>query len=1003
MQQKAAEQAKAQAQAQAQAQLQQKASEPVIAQASERSERPVTQTQSAGRAQEIQNGQQEQAQHANSHSKQRAQTQAASQPQSSKPVQRASAGQTLAQQPSQQPHSQPQQPQQPRASQAQQQQRALAEYFRNFVAQMGYHPELVNDQRALCQKAIEESQEGNPRACMVYALCLHLFKERGASPERVRELDRQALHWLVRAANGGFEPTIPYNSAPNEPLPSVTITAGDRMTVSVVAGANAMLGEWYRRGIGCGADFNRAFKYYKRATELGDATAHQHLADMYEKGAGIHRDEGMAFLYYRKAAEKGNVKGMYKTARAYELGRGTPQDFMTAKQWYRKAVLRGHFASAVRLAAMSLDASYETYDNLYEAVRVLESPRTCHDIAAAHTSTKHGARMDARQMKKWLFKAANRGHARSQYLMGKMYHDHRLLEATGSATVPDGKGGRTPINTLERAFFWYHQAALQGFQPAQFAISGMYRTGAGVPVDPVMADKWAQAASRPVPVQTRGSLKDFANVPSYSLVDLMGPPWTGNNSPKPCMKIWKDTGVGAEAGLDGMPGISGSPPTIDVGAHACKDPHSCIHNKIAAAARETEGMDPYEQDTHGFGTMVELVSSMHLAERQTLQDRNVSGRIPSIELIEAYKSTFPRMVETLTCVREIFRLAEAYTKNEKHHEAIEEYLHGFSFFEGMFDLDNFQARLLAAISVQVVTAQETMHCHAQLVDCFLNLLNQPPELGIVHLGSAISVMQGTDKYYPTAVCLLGCYRIRVGRYALACHDFEAALKVEEARLAPPTTTAADGKPPQGRYVSPVMKECAYWLGIAKTKLEGRENLVDGIRWLLRYLHWCGTESVGRHVVDAHLTIAGACLALNLPPKLIEHYNKAVTCLAKRPPFYGEIINSHLLVMLKDEVMFCELGGENVRQLRWSTLRKMVEGKTKMPLGKVCDACGMREGMAMSGSGEGVKLKGCKGCGRVWYCGVNCQIAHWVTRHSKECVSTSKRIQKGGAGKADTKQ
>ncbi|KAI9013148.1 hypothetical protein BC832DRAFT_528481, partial [Gaertneriomyces semiglobifer] len=134
-----------------------------------------------------------------------------------------------------------------------------------------------------------------------------------------------------------------------------------------------MLGEWYRRGIGCGADFNRAFKYYKRATELGDATAHQHLADMYEKGAGIHRDEGMAFLYYRKAAEKGN--------------------------------------------------------------------------------------------------------------------------ATGSATVPDGKGGRTPINTLERAFFWYHQAALQGFQPAQFAISGMYRTGAGVPVDPVMADKWAQAAS----------------------------------------------------------------------------------------------------------------------------------------------------------------------------------------------------------------------------------------------------------------------------------------------------------------------------------------------------------------------------------------------------------------------------------------------------------------------------------------------------------------------------
>ncbi|KAI9340392.1 hypothetical protein DFJ73DRAFT_628038, partial [Zopfochytrium polystomum] len=172
-----------------------------------------------------------------------------------------------------------------------------------------------------------------------------------------------------------------------------------------------LLGETYRKGIGCAPDLNTAFRHYRRAALLSNVEGYIGLAGMYERGDGIVRDHSAALSLYKKAAESGSVLAMYKVGLAHEKGR------------------------------------------------------------------------DARLIRKWYRKGAKAGHRRSQWQLGKSYDD------IGSSSKEHEK-------ELEKAFFWYHAAAIQGYLPAQWAVSNMYRRGRGVVKNLEMAELWQQAANR---------------------------------------------------------------------------------------------------------------------------------------------------------------------------------------------------------------------------------------------------------------------------------------------------------------------------------------------------------------------------------------------------------------------------------------------------------------------------------------------------------------------------
>ena len=89
---------------------------------------------------------------------------------------------------------------------------------------------------------------------------------------------------------------------------------------------------------------------YRRAAELGDASAQFKMALMYDRGNGMPQDYTEAVRWYRKSAEQGFVEAQYNLGSMYDSGVGVPQEYAEAVIWYRKAAEQGHASAQKNLA-----------------------------------------------------------------------------------------------------------------------------------------------------------------------------------------------------------------------------------------------------------------------------------------------------------------------------------------------------------------------------------------------------------------------------------------------------------------------------------------------------------------------------------------------------------------------------------------------------------------------------------------------------------------------------
>jgi TPR repeat protein len=71
---------------------------------------------------------------------------------------------------------------------------------------------------------------------------------------------------------------------------------------------------------------------------------------MYAFGRGVPQDDAEAVSWYRKAAELGNASAQFNLGVMYHFGQGVPQDGAEAVSWYRKAAEQGHAGAANNLA-----------------------------------------------------------------------------------------------------------------------------------------------------------------------------------------------------------------------------------------------------------------------------------------------------------------------------------------------------------------------------------------------------------------------------------------------------------------------------------------------------------------------------------------------------------------------------------------------------------------------------------------------------------------------------
>jgi TPR repeat protein len=133
------------------------------------------------------------------------------------------------------------------------------------------------------------------------------------------------------------------------------------------AGAQALIGNMYARGLGVTYDGAEAVRWWRMAAEQGDADAQEELATAYFWGDGVGQDHSEAAKWFGKAAERGAIFAQISLASLYERGEGVPKDLTLARMWLNLAAAQGQRVAQTELERL---ASKMTSGQVIEAQRL---------------------------------------------------------------------------------------------------------------------------------------------------------------------------------------------------------------------------------------------------------------------------------------------------------------------------------------------------------------------------------------------------------------------------------------------------------------------------------------------------------------------------------------------------------------------------------------------------------------------------------------------------------
>jgi TPR repeat protein len=117
------------------------------------------------------------------------------------------------------------------------------------------------------------------------------------------------------------------------------------LTSNELAAAYSCLGKDFQTGEGVKQDLDKAFSYYFKAAELGDAEAQVLVGSFYSLGISVKEDQKESVRWYEKAAKQGDVTGLCALGECYKEGKGVPQNFVEAYKWYSLAVAVGNVSA----------------------------------------------------------------------------------------------------------------------------------------------------------------------------------------------------------------------------------------------------------------------------------------------------------------------------------------------------------------------------------------------------------------------------------------------------------------------------------------------------------------------------------------------------------------------------------------------------------------------------------------------------------------------------------
>ena len=249
---------------------------------------------------------------------------------------------------------------------------------------------------------------------------------------------------------------------------------------------------------------------YVKAAEQGDAWAQTWLGWIYSYGKGVPQSYEEAAKWYSRAALQGNATAQNNLGVMYRQGQGVPQDLVAAYEWFYLAAAQGDTNAVIsrdnlsgsmtppQIAEAKAQAEAEWAREFFETYPDLKPYESVVDAVAAKIN-ESGNLPESREARMEAFAKAARLEIRRQ-------------QQAPPATV----------NNLDKISSLKADAE-KGDASSQAELAAFYRSGVGVPYDPVEAYKWySLAAAQGSALALRNANEVAGSLTAKQLIEARG-------------------------------------------------------------------------------------------------------------------------------------------------------------------------------------------------------------------------------------------------------------------------------------------------------------------------------------------------------------------------------------------------------------------------------------------------------------------------------------------------
>ena len=172
-------------------------------------------------------------------------------------------------------------------------------------------------------------------------------------------------------------------------------------------------------------EYEKAFDYFVKATDLGSPLAKMKLAMMYRLGLATQKDEKKAFQLYYQVHKSRITAGTYMVGLCYENGWGVDKDYSKAAEFYQLAVTRNPKSSnsiralgSLHFRGAGVEKDYAKAFELYSKAAELKHPLALFNVGLMYLRGL-GVEADKDKAYEYFTQAADLGESKAMFYIAE--------------------------------------------------------------------------------------------------------------------------------------------------------------------------------------------------------------------------------------------------------------------------------------------------------------------------------------------------------------------------------------------------------------------------------------------------------------------------------------------------------------------------------------------------------------------------------------------------------